>query len=103
MNSKMLSLSCSVPRSQYSAMDKRFEMRLKKSGIDKKTLKALKKEKVLDTSTLMRYTDDDLKTLNKAHGLGLGQEVNLRSVRNELTSEASPSVSMRGHRARFSR
>ena len=94
MNSKISSLSWSVPRSQFSAMDERFEMQLKKNGIDNKTLKALKEEKVLDSSTLMMYTDDDLRTLNKAHDLGLGQEVNLRSVRNELISTMSEARAM---------
>ena len=84
-------------------MEDGFVRQLKDGGINNQTLKVMKKEKVLDTATLSRFTDNDLNTLNQTYKLGQGQVINLRSVRNELVPEASPKVYVDRHVARFSR
>ena len=84
-------------------MEGGFVSCLKDGGINKQTLKVLKKEKVLDAATLSRYTDNDLDTFNRMYKLGQGQVINLRSVRDQLVSEASPKVYVNRHAARFSR
>lgn len=63
-----------------------FNQWLTARGIQPPTLSILRKESILQESTLKLLTDDDLESLKKKHGISLGQFALLRSARDDLTS-----------------
>ena len=65
-------------------MDSQFEAHLKKKNVDKKTIKALKKESITTTDILKQCTDADIESMCVEHKLGVAAKVALRQIRDEL-------------------
>ena len=65
-------------------MDRQFEAHLKKKNVDKKTIKALKKESITTTDVLKQCTDADIESMCVEHKLGVAAKVALRQIRDEL-------------------
>lgn len=64
-------------------MDKQFEEHLKKNGVNKKTIKALKRESIRDAATLLLFSDSEISRLCGQHRLGMGVEAQLRHIRDQ--------------------
>lgn len=64
-------------------MDRQFEEHLKKNRVNKKTIKALKKESVGDAATLLLFSDSEINRLCGQHGLGMGVEAQLKHIRDQ--------------------
>ena len=72
--------------SMTQALLPNFNRWLKDRGLQPATLLALRKESILNDTTLRLLTDSDLEALKKQYKISLGQFALLRSARDDLTS-----------------
>ena len=70
-------------------MEREFEEHLKKNGVSKKTIKALRKESVTIANTLLLFSDSDINKLCGQNKLCIGTDVLLKHIRDELKSTSS--------------
>ena len=68
------------------ALDPDFHKWLCSRGLQPATLSVLKREDVLQASTLKLLSDSDLESLKSHHGISLGQFALLRGARDDLLS-----------------
>ena len=68
------------------ALQPNFDRWLKDRGLQHVTLLALRKESILNDTTLRLLTESDLEVLKKQYKISLGQFALLRNARDDLTS-----------------
>lgn len=82
-------------------MEPSFKSWLVRHDVTPKVLKTLKKEQVINDTTLKAMKDSDLQTLMTKYKLPMGQYVILRSARDELIKGEEAQASSKGDRHGF--